>query len=117
MGDKVGPFRTEEKLASALVELERMTRELGSRPPAPAGGHDLSRLDWFDLRDMLLLVLVACTVALAAIDRKESRGAHQREDLPGMLPEWKLNQVVTMKDGEIRLAREAVRNRSPRKAA
>ena len=114
MGDKVGPFRTEEKLGEAVIELERMTRELGDRPPAPVGGYDLSRLDWFDLRNMLL---VARTVALAAIQRKESRGAHQREDITGMVPEWELNQVVTLEGGSIRLERRAVAAGSARKAA
>ena len=114
MGDKVGPFRTEEKLGEAVAELERMTRELGDRPPVSVGGYDLSRLDWFDLRNMLL---VARTVALAAIQRKESRGAHQREDITGMAPEWELNQVVTLDNGSIRLERHPVAAGSARKAA
>ena len=79
-----------------------------------AGGYDLSRLDWFDLRNMLL---VARTVALAAIQRKESRGAHQREDITGMAPEWELNQVVTLDNGSIRLERHPVAAGSARKAA
>ena len=52
---------------------------LGDAPPAPLGAFDTARLDWFDLRNMLL---VAETVATAALARTESRGAHQREDLP-----------------------------------
>lgn len=114
MGEKVGPFRTEQKLGEAVIELERMTRELGDRPPVSAGGYDLSRLDWFDLRNMLL---VARTVALAAIQRKESRGAHQREDIKGMVPEWELNQVVTMHNNSISLQRRSVGAGSARKAA
>ena len=114
MGEKVGPFRTEQKLGEAVIELERMTRELGDRPPVSAGGYDLSRLDWFDLRNMLL---VARTVALAAIQRKESRGAHQREDINGMVPEWELNQVVTMHNNSISLQSRPVGAGSARKAA
>ena len=99
MADYAGPFRTEEKLAHALARLRQMQQALGA---LPAGGahYDMVSLDWFDLRNMLL---VAQCVVLAAIERKESRGAHQREDFPGMLPEWELNQLLTWHGGELRL--------------
>ena len=100
MAEKVGPFRTHEKLAAAISELAAMEMQLGGAPPPAAGGYDMSRLDWFDLRNMLL---VARCVAEAAIARKESRGAQQREDLPGMLPEWDVNQMIAMHEGRLRL--------------
>ena len=100
MAEKVGPFRTHEKLAAAKSELAAMEMQLGGAPPPAAGGYDMSRLDWFDLRNMLL---VARCVAEAAIARKESRGAQQREDLPGMLPEWDVNQMIAMHEGRLRL--------------
>lgn len=102
MAEKVGPFRTHEKLAAAISELAAMEMQLGGAPPPTAGGYDMSRLDWFDLRNMLL---VARCVAEAAIARKESRGAQQREDLPGMLPEWDVNQMIAMHEGRLRLTR------------
>jgi succinate dehydrogenase/fumarate reductase flavoprotein subunit len=55
------------------------------------------------------MLLVAQTVVLAAIERKESRGAHQREDYPGMLPEWELNQVLSWREGKLSLSRAPVR--------
>ena len=48
---------------------------------------------------------VARAVTQAAALRTESRGAHQREDLPGMLSEWRVNQVVRLKDGCIEISR------------
>jgi len=101
MADNVGPFRTEDKLQQALEKLQQMQRELG---PLPAGAaqYDMVCLDWFDLRNMLL---VAQCVVRAATARKESRGAHQREDFPGMLPEWDLNQRLSWRDGELSLER------------
>ena len=62
----------------------------------------MMQLDWLDLRNMLL---VAQTVVLAALERKESRGAHQREDFPGLLPEWETNQVLSWHEGKLGLKR------------
>ncbi len=98
MADDVGPFRTAEKLERALARIDDLTAELGDRPFGDGGRFDMRRIDWFDLRNMLL---VARVVALAAWRRTESRGAHQREDFPGMLPEWRVNQVARLGDGGI----------------
>ena len=102
MANDVGPFRAAARLKRALVSIEEMVRALGERPVADGGAFDLRRLEWFDLRNMLL---VARTVAMAALARTESRGAHQREDFPGMLPQWRVNQVARLGGGEIALAR------------
>jgi succinate dehydrogenase / fumarate reductase flavoprotein subunit len=101
MADDVGPFRTATKLRRALAEIERLTSDLGDRPAGDNTAFDLRRLEWFDLRNMLL---VARSVTQAALARTESRGAHQREDCPDMLPQWRVNQVVRLNDGEIRLS-------------
>jgi succinate dehydrogenase/fumarate reductase flavoprotein subunit len=100
MADDVGPFRTEAKLTRALATIGDLAGELGDRPAGEARPFDMQRIDWFDLRNMLL---VARIVTEAALRRTESRGAHQREDFPGMLPEWQINQRVRLRDGRIAL--------------
>ena len=60
----------------------------------------MQRLDWFDLRNMLT---VARCVTQAALLRTESRGAHQREDFPEMLPEWRVNQTVRLRDATLEI--------------
>jgi succinate dehydrogenase / fumarate reductase, flavoprotein subunit len=100
MAEKVGPFRTESRLDRALADIDDMTRALGQRPAGDNAAFDLRRLEWFDLRNMLL---VARTVTLAARARRESRGAHQCEDFPGMLPHWRVNQVARLAAGDVTL--------------
>jgi succinate dehydrogenase / fumarate reductase, flavoprotein subunit len=96
MADYVGPFRTEDKLRIAIDRLAEMTRNLGDRPLiSSSGGFDPVLIDWLDLRSMLL---VAQAVALPALSRTESRGAHQREDHLGLDDAWQLNQIVAMTD-------------------
>ena len=104
MADDVGPFRTRGKLERAIARIGDLARELGARPFGDGRRFDMRRIDWFDLRNMLL---VARVVAQAALRRTESRGAHQREDFPGMLPEWRVNQVARWRAGRIDFASTA----------
>ena len=104
MQDDVGPLRSEQKLTRALAAIDAMADELGALPPgAAAGGFDMRRMEWLDLRNMLL---VARAVAAAALARKETRGAQQREDYPQSSTDWAVNQFVTLRGGEIALSRE-----------
>ena len=93
----VGPLRTETGLNSGLAEIARLESALPSRPPAAAPFAD-ARRDWFDLRNMLL---VARTIACAALTRRESRGAHQREDYPATDSRWEVNQTLHLQRGEV----------------
>ncbi len=96
MSDHAGPFKTAASLARATAVLDDLDARLGNAPPGTPGVYDPVRIDWFDLRNMLL---VARTVVSAAANRTESRGAHQREDHPGLLEEWTLNQFIRLEDG------------------
>jgi succinate dehydrogenase / fumarate reductase, flavoprotein subunit len=98
MADDVGPLRTRERLERAVARIDDLAGELGERPFGDGGRFDMRRIDWFDLRNMLF---VARVVALAALRRSESRGAHQREDFPGTVPQWRVNQVARWRGGKI----------------
>jgi succinate dehydrogenase/fumarate reductase flavoprotein subunit len=105
MSDEVGPFRTEAGLQQALHRLTAMRAQVGEVPPQATGGLDCVRIDWFDLFQMLL---VAEVVTRAALLRTESRGAHQREDFPGLDESWRLNQVVNMDGSKLNFERRMV---------
>jgi succinate dehydrogenase/fumarate reductase flavoprotein subunit len=102
MADDVGPLRDAARLRRALARIEELTGALGERPFGAPTAFDLRRLEWFDLRNMLL---VARAVAATALAREESRGAHQREDFPATEPAWRVNQTVRWRDGAIALER------------
>ncbi len=105
MADQVGPFRTEAKLQSALTAIARTKTEIGEMPFCSAAAFDPVLVDWLDLRNMLL---VAQSVAVPALARTESRGAHQREDHPGLDDGWCVNQIVALSgDSALELRRAA----------
>jgi succinate dehydrogenase/fumarate reductase flavoprotein subunit len=84
-----------------LSGIAALTEELGRRPAGTGSAFDPQRLDWFDLRNMLA---VAQAVTQAALDREESRGAHQREDFPEASPHWQLHQRVDWRDGLVQVS-------------
>jgi succinate dehydrogenase/fumarate reductase flavoprotein subunit len=100
MADRVGPFRTDNGLSEALLEIAAMRAELGNAPPAQPAPFRPERLDWFDARNMLL---VAESVAMSALKREESRGAHAREDFPASSAKWARHQIATLRDGTLRI--------------
>ena len=93
MSDKVGPFRDAAGLNEALAAIATLEARLGAAPPGRPGAFDPMRVDWFDLRNM---ILVARVVTEAALGRTESRGAHQRNDYPGLDEAWTLNQFASL---------------------
>ena len=102
MTDEVGPLRTAQTLAHAMAQIGALNDELGDRPPARAGNNfDLQRLEWFDLRNMLV---VARAVVQCALNRTESRGAHQREDFSATLTQWRVHQTVRWRDGRLQIS-------------
>ena len=105
MNEKVGPFRSAAKLEEAISKLSDMQKDIGDIPLGIGGGWDSQRIDWYDLRAMLIS---ARAVTMAALSRQESRGAQQREDFPGMLENWTVNQVIRLNNDELQLQRSAV---------
>ena len=96
-----GALRNDASLQRALRDIDNIAAAAGADPAGTPHAFDMQRLDWFDLRNMLL---VARVVAAAALRRTESRGAHRREDFAATDPAWTVNQVVTLDGGELDIA-------------
>ena len=96
MWEDVGVLRTGAGLASALERIRALEARLESIPVPGEGPYNLARQDWFDLRGGLT---TAESIALAALARTESRGAHQREDHPETDPGQARSQRVRLDAG------------------
>jgi succinate dehydrogenase/fumarate reductase flavoprotein subunit len=115
MQDDVGALRTETGLKRALDAIDAMTAQIGDRPQGSGKSFDMRRVDWLDLRNMLL---VAKSVTQAALARTETRGAQHREDFPETSPDWALNQFITLHNGAVTLTkRGALKSALPGAAA
>jgi succinate dehydrogenase / fumarate reductase flavoprotein subunit len=79
MQDLVGIVRREEEMQRALVELRRL--EERANRVAVIGNREYNA-GWHTALDLHHLLTVSEIITRAAIERKESRGAHFRDDYP-----------------------------------
>ena len=79
MQDLVGIVRKEDELQKAVIELEKLRER--SRKVKVSGNREYNA-GWHTALDLQNLLTVSEAIAKAAIERKESRGAHFREDYP-----------------------------------
>ncbi|MFN3477479.1 MAG: FAD-binding protein, partial [Candidatus Methylomirabilales bacterium] len=91
MWERVGLIRSEGSLLQAK-------EEIGSCRAALLDSAIHSRSEWFHFLTLHSMSLVAEAVALSALQRKESRGPHFREDYPAPNPAW-LGSVEVKKRG------------------
>jgi len=97
MQDLVGLIRRETEVKAALGELEKF-KERAAQVSVP--GERAYNPGWHYAQDLRNMLLVAECVAMAALERQESRGGHTRDDYPAMSPEWrKVNLILTL-DGD-----------------
>lgn len=99
MWKKVGAFRTADGLIEARKRISTMRHaELDELTIPPETIHNTSLVEWFELRSGLQ---AAEAVAVAGLNRRESRGAHQRLDFPEPCDDYRTNQRIWLADGEI----------------
>ena len=104
MQSHVGIVRTEEEMQQALRDLEALKARAAR---ATVTGHREYNPGWHTAIDLRNLLTVSEAIARSAIERKESRGGHFREDYPDKNPEYATFNVVTRKrrDGSMEVVR------------
>jgi len=107
MQELVGIVRREAEMIEALdriAELRARAEKVGVR------GNREYNPGWHTALDLDSLLTVSEVVTRAAIERKESRGAHFRDDYPGKDAEWGRVNLVVKKaaDGSMSVSRAPV---------
>src|SRR5437588_2495895 len=107
MQELVGIVRQEQEMLQALERL----RELKSASErVSVDGNREYNAGWHTALDLHSLLTVSEIVTRAALDRKESRGAHFRDDFPAKDEQYGGCNIVVRKgaDGEMQLTREPI---------
>ena len=107
MQDLVGIVRTESDLRKGVEALQGLA-ERAQRVSVP--GNREYNAGWHTALDLRHLLTVSEAIALAALERKESRGAHFREDYPDKDENEARENIIVRKgpNGEMQVTREAL---------
>jgi fumarate reductase flavoprotein subunit len=102
MWNKVGIIREAGDMKAALAELDDMTAELEATG-IPDTGREFN-ITWHDWLNLESLLLVSKSIAVAALAREDSRGAHYRSDFPdtGSLEESTFTAVTMATDSAMK---------------
>jgi succinate dehydrogenase / fumarate reductase, flavoprotein subunit len=107
MQDLVGIVRQEQEMQQALGKIREME---AASERVGVSGHREYNGGWHTALDLRNLLTVSEIVALSALERKESRGGHFRDDYPGKDEAFGKFNIVAKKgpSGEVVLTREMI---------
>jgi succinate dehydrogenase / fumarate reductase flavoprotein subunit len=107
MQDLVGIVRQEQEMLQAL---ERIRELKNASQRVSVDGNREYNSGWHTALDLYSLLTVSEIVTRAALERKESRGAHFRDDFPAKNKQYDGLNIVVRKgaDGEMQLTREPI---------
>jgi len=106
MQNYVGIFRNEADLKRGLDEIGKLKQRAAY---VRVDGSRLFNPGWHLGRDLKSMLTVSEAVALSALERKESRGAHSRIDFPKYDEHWsKLNNIVALDGAQMKLTQSLV---------
>ncbi|MGH8837611.1 MAG: fumarate reductase/succinate dehydrogenase flavoprotein subunit [Actinomycetes bacterium] len=101
MNDLVGIIRTAEELQRSLEEIGALKQRAAR---LAATGDRRFNPGWHLALDLNNMLRVSECIAMAALERKESRGGHTRNDYPLADPEWgKINVVLREENAKLTL--------------
>ena len=107
MQNYVGIVRVQDEMERALAELE-VLKQRAERVGVP--GNREYNPGWHTALDLRHLLIVSEAIAISALERKESRGGHFRDDFPDKDPAFgTFNHIVKLGgDGKMQLERAPI---------
>ncbi|HLN86143.1 MAG TPA: hypothetical protein VK200_06760, partial [Candidatus Limnocylindrales bacterium] len=107
MQDLVGIVRAQHEIEQALARLETLKER--ARCVSVRGNREYNP-GWHTALDLKNLLTISEAITRSAIERKESRGGHFRDDYPEKDPAYANFNLVVRKgaDGEMQIAREQI---------
>ncbi|MGH3504473.1 MAG: fumarate reductase/succinate dehydrogenase flavoprotein subunit [Nocardioidaceae bacterium] len=93
----VGIIRKSDELAESLTELHTLQER--ARHLSVEGNRQYNP-GWHLALDLTNMLMVSECIATAALERKESRGGHTRDDFPGPDPDWGSKNLVLTTDAD-----------------
>jgi succinate dehydrogenase / fumarate reductase flavoprotein subunit len=104
MQDLVGIVRLEDEMQEALVKLAALNERAAI---AGVEGHREYHAGWHTCLDLRNLLAVSEAITRSAIERKESRGGHFRDDFPDKDPNFATFNVAVKQhsDGSMKISR------------
>ena len=104
MQKNVGIIRTEVEMKTALEDIQSLRDRYNS---VGIEGNMQYNPGWHMALDLEHMLTVAEAVTLAALERKESRGGHTRDDFPETSTEFaKVNVVIKLDNSEIEVSKD-----------
>ena len=110
MQKNVGIIREEKELEEGISNIEKLKDQYRN---VKANGTSQFNPGWHEALGMRNLLITAEAVARAALLRRESRGAHTRNDFPEESEEWYLYNIIIKKSSNDIMKVEKLKRNNP----
>ena len=111
MQNLVGIARRENEMVEALAKIAEYKRRAEH---VRVDGNRQYNNGWHTALDLRNLLMVSECIARCAIERKESRGGHFRDDFPTKSDDFaKVNIITSKSDGEMKIRRDPIKEMPP----